>query len=121
MKNAYEMSMLFDFYGDTLTEKQQSYFDLYYNQDLSLGEIAENEGITRQGVRDVIVRAEAIMHELEEKTGIMARFIQVQKILENIDAAVDRIREINNHAGHSYEIETLTASIKSMVGEIKEQ
>ena len=53
-----EMTMLFDFYGDMLTEKQREYFDLYYNEDLSLGEIASNVGISRQGVRDIIVRAE---------------------------------------------------------------
>ena len=62
MKNqAYRMAMLFDFYGDLLTERQREFYDLYYNEDLSLAEIAENYGISRQGVRDVIVRAEASM------------------------------------------------------------
>ena len=51
---AYRMTMLFDFYGEILTERQKEFYDLYYNEDLSLGEIAENYGITRQGVRDVI-------------------------------------------------------------------
>ena len=59
MKNqTYRMTMLFDFYGEILTQRQKEFFDLYYNEDLSLGEIAENCGISRQGVRDVIVRAE---------------------------------------------------------------
>ena len=53
---AYRMAMLFDFYGDVLTPRQKEFYDLYYNEDLSLAEIAENNGITRQGVRDVIVR-----------------------------------------------------------------
>ena len=48
------MSYLLDFYGDLLTERQKEFYDLYYNEDLSLAEIAENYGITRQGVRDVI-------------------------------------------------------------------
>ena len=71
---AYRMTMLFDFYGDVLTDRQKEFYDLYYNEDLSLGEIAENYGITRQGVRDVIVRAEAAMQEVEDKTGIIKRF-----------------------------------------------
>ena len=62
MKNqTYRMTMLFDFYGELLTERQREFFDLYYNEDLSLTEIAENSGISRQGVRDVIVRAEGAM------------------------------------------------------------
>ena len=65
MKNqAYRMAMLFDFYGDMLTDRQREFYDLYYNEDLSLSEIAENYGISRQGVRDVIVRAEATLTEL---------------------------------------------------------
>ena len=75
MKNqTYRMTMLFDFYGDILTERQRELFDLYYNEDLSLAEIAENCGISRQGVRDVIVRAEAAMNELEDKTGLQALY-----------------------------------------------
>ena len=78
MKNqTYRMTMLFDFYGDILTERQRELFDLYYNEDLSLAEIAENCGISRQGVRDVIVRAEAAMNELEDKTGLLKRFMRM--------------------------------------------
>lgn len=52
MKNqTYRMTMLFDFYGEILTDRQKEFFDLYYNEDLSLAEIAENYGISRQGVR----------------------------------------------------------------------
>ena len=59
MKNqTYRMTMLLDFYGEILTQRQREFFDLYYNEDLSLAEIAENYGISRQGVRDAIVRAE---------------------------------------------------------------
>ena len=75
MKNqTYRMTMLFDFYGEMLTDRQKEFFDLYYNEDLSLAEIAENAGISRQGVRDVIVRAEASMQEIEDRTGIIKRF-----------------------------------------------
>ena len=93
MKNqAYRMALLYDFYGDMLTQRQKEFYDLYYNEDLSLAEIAENYGITRQGVRDVIVRAEAILTELEDKTGIIRRFHQMQRQFEEIAASVERIR-----------------------------
>ena len=58
--DTFTMSMLFDFYGDLLTDKQKELFDLYYNEDLSLSEIAEQAEISRQGVRDAIVRAETM-------------------------------------------------------------
>lgn len=92
MKNqTYRMSLLFDFYGDLLTERQKEFYDLYYNEDLSLSEIAENYGISRQGVRDVIVRAEAAMTEIEDKTHIIRRFSQNRKEIAAIDAAADRL------------------------------
>ena len=96
MKNqTYRMTMLFDFYGETLTERQRELFDLYYNEDLSLAEIAENCGISRQGVRDVIVRAEAAMNELEDKTGLLKRFMRMQDSVDAIVAAANEIKTIN--------------------------
>ena len=74
-----EMTMLLDFYGELLTEKQRGCFELYYNDDLSLGEIAENLGITRQGVRDQLLRAENALRETEAKTGLLARFGKVRR------------------------------------------
>ena len=85
------MALLFDFYGDLLTERQREFYDLYYNEDLSLAEIAENYGISRQGVRDVIVRAEAAMTEIEDKTHIIRRFQRSQAALDAIDKAADRL------------------------------
>ena len=73
-----DVAYLFDFYAELLTDKQRDYLDLYYHQDLSLSEIAENEGITRQGVRDVIARAEGILRRMEEKLGLVARYGRVQ-------------------------------------------
>ena len=86
-----QMTLLFDFFGDLLTEKQREYFDLYYNEDLSLSEIAGNVGITRQGVRDIIVRAEAQLTDYEERTGIVARFMQRSS---DIDRAEEIARKI---------------------------
>ena len=95
MKQPYEMSMLFDFYGDLLTDRQKEFFDLYYNEDLSLSEIAENAGISRQGVRDVIVRAEGILNEMEEKTGSIARFQELRRQADEIQAAAEQILVLN--------------------------
>lgn len=72
-------TLLFDTYGDMLTEKQRLCFDLRYNQDLSLGEIGELEGISRQAVRDNIVRSEAQLLEMEEKIGAVRRQLQMEE------------------------------------------
>ena len=88
---AYRMALLYDFYGDVLTPRQKEFYDLYYNEDLSLAEIAENNGITRQGVRDVIVRAEAILTDLEDKTGLIKRFHAMQKQLQEVESAAQAI------------------------------
>lgn len=82
--DALSMTLLFDHYGELLTEKQKLYFDLYYNQDLSLAEIAESEGLSRQGVYDAIRRTEAILTELEEKTGCVARSMERKKLAAEI-------------------------------------
>ena len=95
MKNqTFRMTMLFDFYGELLTERQKEFYELYYDEDLSLSEIAENYGISRQGVRDVIVRAEAYMTEIEDKTGLVKRFMQRTPHLERIEAAADEIEKV---------------------------
>ncbi|MGI6576847.1 MAG: YlxM family DNA-binding protein [Eubacteriales bacterium] len=90
-----ELVLLFDFYGNMLTEKQREFFDLYYNQDLSLSEIAENEGITRQGVRDAIVRAKNILCEFEEKLGLHKRYGNIDESLEKILSSAEAIKNIN--------------------------
>jgi predicted DNA-binding protein YlxM (UPF0122 family) len=62
-----EISMLYDFYGQMLTDKQRDIIELYYNDDLSLGEISESLGISRQGVYDMLKRSEKILYGYEEK------------------------------------------------------
>ena len=79
-------TMLFDFYGELLTEKQREYFDLHYNEDLSLAEIAALTGISRQGVWDIIRRAEATLRDIEAKTGLVARFRARREALSGVEA-----------------------------------
>ena len=112
MKNqAYRMAMLFDFYGDVLTDRQKEFYDLYYNEDLSLGEIAENYDITRQGVRDVIVRAEAILTELEDKTGLIKRFHTMKEQLRQVHQDARRLTELAAKYDDE-ELETLALRVR---------
>ena len=76
-----KITFLLDFYGDMLTEKQREVVEAYYNEDLSLAEIAEDRDITRQGVRDAIKRAEQQLMEMEDRLGLAKRFKEVQDAL----------------------------------------
>ena len=121
MKNqTYRMTMLFDFYGELLTDRQKEFFDLYYNEDLSLTEIAENAGISRQGVRDVIVRAEAAMQEIEDKTGIIRRFESQRPHLNAIEAAASEANTINYRRYEDPRLTELVDLICSVVSALKD-
>ena len=86
-------SMLLDFYGELLTDKQRECYDLHYNEDLSLSEIAEQSGISRQGVWDNIRRAEASLRQIEEKTGLIRRFTQNRRAQEQLREKLVLLRE----------------------------
>lgn len=121
MKNqTYRMTMLYDFYGELLTERQKEFFDLYYNEDLSLAEIAENAGISRQGVRDVIVRAEGVMQEVEDKTGLIRRFEAQRPHLEAIETAALEIRTINERRYEDPRVRELAGAIHAEASALKE-
>ena len=90
-----EMLLLFDYYGDLLTDRQRQCIDLRYNQDLSFGEIAMEMGISRQGVFDNITRAEARMAKMEEKTGFVRRDLEYRKAVQTI------LEEAEGLASHS--------------------
>ena len=122
MKNqAYRMALLYDFYGDMLTARQKEFYDLYYNEDLSLAEIAENYGITRQGVRDVIVRAEAILTELEDKTGIIKRFHKMQQQFLEVEEAVNAIAQRNDQRWQDDEVEIQCNRIRGVLDQLKQE
>lgn len=84
-KNLY-ISSLLDIYGRFLSEKQKALTEHYYNDDLSLSEIAENEGITRQGVCDNIKRAEAKMQTWEKECGYCKKFLRLKELSEKAGA-----------------------------------
>ena len=112
--NNIEITMLLDLYGEALTAKQRDYLNHYYNDDLSLSEIAENEGITRQGVRDAIKRAEALLYDMESKLKFSKKLADLQGGLESIIRCADEINEYNLSHGLSREINDKTVEIKSI-------
>ena len=87
------LTLLFDIYGELLAPTQKTMFDLYYNDDLSLAEVAENTGITRQGARDSIKRAEETLLSLEETLGLADKFIRIEKASEEAGEIVRRLKE----------------------------
>ena len=95
MAKKWAVSYLLDLYGDVLTEKQRDVMVQYYNDDYSLAEIAENFGITRQGVRDAIKRGEATLLELEEKIGFAARSRALREGISQLEALAREVRFSN--------------------------
>ena len=81
-------TMLLDVYGALLTEKQRETLDFYYNEDLSLGEISEETGITRQGVMICIKKCEQRLLELENELGLVERFTKLKADTEKLEAVV---------------------------------
>ncbi len=106
MEEALLRTMLFDFYGELLTDKQRQYFDLHYNEDLSLAEIAQSEGITRQGVWDIIRRAEETLRRFEEKTGLVERFAAQRELLSRAEERVARLLPLTEGRAHDLAAET---------------
>lgn len=88
-------ALLLDFYGPALTEKQHTILTEYYNEDFSLAEIAENYGITRQGVRDAIKHGEATLRELEEQLGNARRHAAMEEDLERLHQLIMEVRCCN--------------------------
>ena len=86
-----KISFLLDFYGEVLSERRRTVLEYYYNDDLSLSEIAEDIGISRQGVRDLIKKAEEELHFYEEKLGLAERFRNTQKCAERLLSMLEGI------------------------------
>ncbi len=81
LEDTVTLALLFDCFGQLLTEKQRVCFDLYYNQDFSLAEIAQEVGISRQGVHDTLMRAETALRNMEDKTGCVSRQREMEQAL----------------------------------------
>ncbi len=115
-----DVVLLVDYYGEMLTDNQRKFLDYYYNDDLSLSEIAENEGISRQGVRDAVKRAEAQLFDMEKKLGFAKRAKLVKDGLKEILECTDTINDYNMNISLSREINDAVVKIRSTVDSLGE-
>ncbi|MFI3207370.1 MAG: sigma factor-like helix-turn-helix DNA-binding protein [Clostridia bacterium] len=112
MEKNLQVSLLLDFYGELLSEKQRDILDDYYNSDLSLSEIAEDKAMTRQGVRDHVKRSEVQLFEMEEKLGLHKHFINVNKKLLQITALSEEICANKNIFENAKEIKKIAEDLR---------
>ena len=89
----YKVGMLLDFYGELLSARQRDILDLYYNDDLSLSEVSEECGITRQGVRDAIMKGEKQLLDFEERLGLLEKSEKNKKTLGKLQAELSKLEE----------------------------
>lgn len=113
--DALEMTLLFDYYGELLTQRQRTVFDLRHNQDLSLGEIAAELQVSRQGVHDNLNRAEALLRNMEEKTGCVRRDMAMRKSVRKIRDAARNLCQTDDPR-----VSELALQILSATSEIEE-
>ena len=91
-----KIACLLDFYGEILSQRKQSVLSMYYNDDMSLAEIADEIGISRQGVRDLIKKAEEELVFFEEKLGLYKTFREAQAHLDNLKKALDATEDCSS-------------------------
>ena len=89
------MSLLFDFYGDILTDRQKEVASLSFDEDLSLREISEIMGITPQGVRDSLNKCKHILVDMEEKLGLLEKFSENKNKADYIIGKLNRMKDDN--------------------------
>ncbi len=115
-----DIVLLADYYGEMLTENQRKFIEYYYSDDLSLSEIAQNEGITRQGVRDAVKRAEAQLYDMENKLGFAERSRKVNEVLDSIKQSTEAINNYNMNISLSREVNDAVVRIKSAIDSLDE-
>ena len=112
MDKSIETSLLFDFYGQLLSEKKRKASQLYFNEDLSLSEVAEHMGITRQGAGDLIRRSQTELYDFENKLGIYSRFEAINNSVLKIRALSQEIAESSQGATKSLAEEIIDEAVK---------
>jgi hypothetical protein len=112
-----KLSVLLDYYGDILTEKQKDVMELYYNEDLSLSEIAEHEHISRQGVRDSIKRGEDTVLDLEKKLKMAEKFTKISELFDKIKEKANAIYQESSTYNYSRVITDTAGEILNIMEE----
>ncbi|SRR5690606_25551699 len=112
MEKFAQMALLLDTYGELLTPRQRDVMDFYYNYDLSLSEIAEQYGISRQGVHDLIKRAEQTLTDIEQKLGVVRRWLYIEDILSKVIESMDGILDQQEKQKHNKSPEDMKYEIK---------
>lgn len=112
-----EASLLNDFYGQLLTEKQQQIMAFYHEENLSLAEIAEELGISRQAVHDALKKAERALAIYEQKLGLVEKFVNTNSAIAQIDKSIDEIIKINNE---NKELTKKLEDIKTIINELED-
>ena len=115
-----DIVILLDIYGELLANSQRDALDMRYNDDLSLAEIAAHSGITRQGVRDSIKRAEGQLLEYEDRLHLAARFRSIEKVLSAIEEEAGQIEKLNDRYGGAPEIERSAQNIIRLANKLVE-
>ncbi len=101
MEEKIRISMLLQIYGKLLTKKQNEFMEYYYNEDLSLSEIAENQSITRQAVREILSKSKIKLEEYEEKVELLKKIQEINSLLDKLEEKsnlkeIQKIRKILN-------------------------
>lgn len=110
--DALELVLLYDYYGDLLTDRQKECFELRFHQDMSLGEIGEELNITRQGVHDNLSRAETLLRHMEEKTGCVRRDLQSRKAMQEVLVTAESLK---NHPDR-----TVSEAVEKILSAVRE-
>ena len=113
MEDAFELTLLLDYYGSMLTDKQKECFDMRYNQDLSLAEIGQELGVSRQAVNDNLTRTEALLRRMEENIGCVKRDMLMRRALQEILEAAT-VLDASSDPAVSEQAKRITAAAKTL-------
>ena len=116
MEKIVEQAMLYDFYGELLTEHQRQIYEDVVFENLSLGEIAQEEGVSRQAVHDIVKRCDKALLEYEEKLKLVEKFISIKEKIEEIDRLSEQYED-----GTMLDRGSFGAMVRKISGEILEQ